>query len=146
MFCINSYSYGEKHYSPWKLSHSCSHDISPSTVTLLARAVTSDLCSHTWFSPAGSSTHGGTHKNLLGRLEQNRQAQAKPGQWDGVIKQKTNKQTTKTKPKESEPWILSLSPPAAARSLHAIRAPRAQIKCQGIPMHDALNSCLPYLV
>lgn len=41
---------------------------------------------------------------------------------------------------------LSLSPPAAARSLGAIEAPRTQMKCQGIAMHDALNSYLLCLV
>lgn len=37
-------------------------------------------------------------------------------------------------------------PPAAARSLGAIRALRAQTRCQGNPTHDALHSYSPCLV
>lgn len=39
-----------------------------------------------------------------------------------------------------------ISPPAAASSLGAIQALRAQTRCQANPMHDALNSYLPCLV
>lgn len=35
------------------------------------------------------------------------------------------------------------SPPAAARSLDATRAWRAQMRCQGNPTHDALSGYLP---
>lgn len=142
MLCLNSYPYGEKHYNPWKLSHSCSHDIFPSTVTFwqgLWQVTSVPILAFLLQAAALMVGHTKPSQAAWSRADSLR---PKQGSEMGLL---NRKQTNKTKPKESEPWILSVSS-CCCQEPGCNKAPRAQMKCLGIPMHNALNSFLLCLV
>lgn len=105
MLCINSYPYGDKHCNPWKLSHSCSHDISPSTVTFwqgLWQVTSVPILGFLLQAAAPMVGHTKTSPAAWSRTDRLR---PKQGSEMGLL---NRKQTNKPKPKDSEPRILSL--------------------------------------